>query len=328
MPKTVAFIGMSGPLGYDYRNPSSRRDRPGVSDPNPILENVLGLLLCYDELVFLAPQFCPADMRRLPYVRFVSRDPDSLRAASNALEAFDQTDHPPWDQWPSFERFGEVLTEMCGPKRTTSGIDNHTHNIKLGAAIVTGNGMALDHAMRDLWIAAELGLDQADVVFSSPAQDALNTQLEREIVNGQYYGPQKRAAATNLAALQVPNFLGRRGSYHEALEVIRDRPDVAEFRKYLLDVDARDVDGIQLAKEISRAAFASIDELARRYLKNKHWFRSIGVPAVRGVLNTVTPALGTAVAAGIEAPFMLGERKFKKASRWAPFVVDLNRPRL
>lgn len=188
--------------------------------------------------------------------------------------------------------------------------------------------MALDHAMRDLWVAAELGLDRADVIFSSPAQHALNAQLEMEIAKGQYFSPEKRAAATNLVALQVPNFLGRNGSYHEALEAIRDRPDVAEFRKYLLDVDAPDADGIRLASEISQAAFDTIDDLSRRYLKNKHWFRSLGVPAVRGVLNSVMPALGTAVALGAEAPFMLGERRFKNASRWAPFVVDLNRPKM
>lgn len=328
MAKTIAFIGLSGALGYDYRNPAPRVGRFGSSSPNPVLENVLGLLICYDELVFLTPQFCPADMRHLPYVRFVSDDDASLRVVSSALATFDQTTHQPWEQHPSFDRFGEILAEMCGPGREPAGIDNHTHHIELGTAMVTGNGMALDQAMRDLWIIAELGLDRADVIFNSPAQEALNAQLEAEIVKGSYFGPEKRAAATNLVALEVPNFLGSRGSYHDALEVIRDRPDVAEFRKFLLEIDAPDADGSKLASEISRAAFDTIDDLSHRYLKNKHWFRSLGIPAVRGVLNSVTPALGSAVALGIEAPFMLGESRFKNASRWAPFVVNLGRPKL
>lgn len=126
MTKTAAYIGLSGPLGYDYRNSAPRVSRADRSSPNPILENVLGLLLCYDELVFLAPQFCPADMRHLPYVKFVSNNEASLVAVGTALEAFDRTPHDPWEQWPSFDLFGEVVAEMCGPMRSPSGIDNHT----------------------------------------------------------------------------------------------------------------------------------------------------------------------------------------------------------
>jgi hypothetical protein len=44
------------------------------------------------------------------------------------------------------------------------------------------------------------------------------------------------------------------------------------------------------------------------------------------VLNSIAPTLGTAVAIGMEAPFQLGDLRFKNASRWAPFVVVLNRP--
>ncbi|MGX1703545.1 hypothetical protein [Microbacterium sp. NPDC055357] len=328
MAKNAAFIGLAGPFGYDYRNPAPRVDERDGSSPNPVLENVLGLLLCYDELVFLAPQFCPADMRDLPYVRFLTDDPSSIEAAVAALTEFDAADQDGWMDGPSFELFSDISAEMCGPATGEFAIDNHTHNLHVGRTEVVGNGMRLDNALRDLWVVAELGLSHTDVIFGSPAQEALNKELERELADSQYFSTTKRSAATQLAALQVPNVLGPSGSYHEGLETIRDRRDVAEFRQYLLAIDAPVADGISLAKEISQAAFATVDELSERYLKDPHVFRSLGVPAVQGALDTVVPGAGSAVAYAAEAPFQIGDRRFNNASKWAPFVVALNRPAL
>ncbi|WP_282845829.1 hypothetical protein [Microbacterium oxydans] len=302
-------------------------DEEDHSSPNPVLENVLGLLLCYDELVFLARQFCPADLRELPYVRFLTDDADMSAAAGRAIAAYESAERDDWEEYPSFDQFAEISEQMQGEERERFAIDNHTHGLRIGGEAVTGNAMRLDNAVCDLWIAAELGLDRSDVIFSSPAQQALSRQLEPEVVDGQYFGHEKRVAATQLVSLQVPNFLGPTGSYHEALEGIRDRRDVAEFRQFLLEFDAPIKDGITLADEISRAAFDVSDELSRRYLAPKGFFRSIGVPVVRGTVNMVMPGLGNAAALAIEAPHQIGERQFKTRARWAPFIVALNAPR-
>src|SRR5215475_13683825 len=104
MAALSAYVGLAGPLGYDYQNLVRRRKRRASGEPNPILENVIGLLLCYDEIYFLAPQFCPADMRKLPYVKFVIADADLGPAALTALAAFDAVDHAPFDRHPDFAR--------------------------------------------------------------------------------------------------------------------------------------------------------------------------------------------------------------------------------
>jgi hypothetical protein len=192
--------------------------------------------------------------------------------------------------------------------------------------VITGNSMMLDNASRDLWVAAELEVPNLDVIFSSPGQQALNQQLEKEFAEGHYFSPSKREAVQQLAMLRVPNFLGPKGSYHEALEELRARRDVEEFRQYLIEVDADTDDGIALASSISRQAFDYVDEQSRRYLKDKHWFQSIGIPTVRGVLNAIHRPIGTAVAMALQAPLQLGKRRFRQTSRWAPFVVDLHRP--
>jgi hypothetical protein len=326
--QTRAFIGLAGPFGYDYVNEAPRVNELDNSSPNAVLENVLGLLLCYDELIFLSPQFCPADMRNLPYVRFLTDDAKLLDKATTALSEYDASDKQPWSAYPSHDLYGQIVDEMMGARADQFAIDNHTHGIHLGEVIVKGNGMALDNAMRDLWVVAELGLERVDVIFNSPAQNALNLELERELGSGGYFNSTKRTAATKLATLQVPNFLGPSGSYHESLEAIRGRNDVAEFRQFLSTVGAPTDDGISLASEISRVAFKTVDDLSHRYLTNKHWFRSIGIPAVRGVLNSAVPLVGSVAAVGLDAPFQLGERRFKAASQWAPFVVALHRPTL
>jgi hypothetical protein len=325
---TRAYVGLTGPIGYDYRHEAPRVNNLDSSSPNPVLENVLGLILCYDEIYFLAPQFCPADMRDLPYVHFVTEDATLSVSALTALDAFEASEHERWVKSPSFERFAQISETMRGKNnREQYAIDNHTHQIHLRSdRVVGGNSMALDNATRDLWVVAELGLSGMDVIFSSPAQEALNQELEKEFAQGHYVSPVKREAVQRLAMLRVPNFLGPKGSYHESLEELRARRDVEEFRKYLVEVEADADDGIGLAQSISQQAFDYIDQQTERYLKDKHWFQSIGIPTVRGVLNAIHRPLGSAVATALQAPLQLGEQRFKKVSRWAPFVVDLHRP--
>lgn len=83
-------------------------------------------------------------------------------------------------------------------------------------------------------------------------------------------------------------------------------------------------DGAELAKAISRQAFKFVDQQSQRFLKGKNWFESLAVPGVRGALNAIYPVSGTAVAAALQAPLALGERRFKSRSQWAPFVVHLH----
>jgi len=68
---------------------------------------------------------------------------------------------------------------------------------------------------------------------------------------------------------------------------------------------------------ISAQAFEFVDEQSRRFLKDKHWFESIAIPGVRGILNAFHRPAGSLVAMALQAPLTLGEREFKSRSRWA-----------
>ncbi|GHB88630.1 hypothetical protein GCM10010306_099660 [Streptomyces umbrinus] len=80
--KRRAFLGRFAPAFYDEANPHQVY---GHDRPNAVLENAVGLMLCYDELWFLSRDLCPADMQELDFVRFVS---DNAELSKTAREAF------------------------------------------------------------------------------------------------------------------------------------------------------------------------------------------------------------------------------------------------
>jgi hypothetical protein len=66
MPKRLAYVGLSGPIAYDYKN------KLNWQTPNPILEAPLGLMVLYDEIVFLDLIVCPKSMQKLDFVKFLT----------------------------------------------------------------------------------------------------------------------------------------------------------------------------------------------------------------------------------------------------------------
>lgn len=71
MRKRTAYIGISYPLLYDYRHQADKSSNDLLDSPNPIIESPLGLMIFYDEILFLCKSVCPNNMRNLPYVKFV-----------------------------------------------------------------------------------------------------------------------------------------------------------------------------------------------------------------------------------------------------------------
>jgi hypothetical protein len=72
----IAYVGLSGPLFYDYGHLATPGPADMQSSPNPILDSPYGLLLLFDELWFLTRSVCPENMRELDYVRFLDEAGD------------------------------------------------------------------------------------------------------------------------------------------------------------------------------------------------------------------------------------------------------------
>jgi hypothetical protein len=56
MPKMSAYIALSGPIFYDYKNMLK------WPYPNPVLEAPLDLMILYDEIIFIDEIVCPKSM--------------------------------------------------------------------------------------------------------------------------------------------------------------------------------------------------------------------------------------------------------------------------
>ena len=52
MKRRIAYIGLSYPLLYDYKNQAEMTENDVTDSPNPIIESPLGLMILYDELWF------------------------------------------------------------------------------------------------------------------------------------------------------------------------------------------------------------------------------------------------------------------------------------
>ena len=50
MKRRIAYIGLSYPLLYDYKNQAEMTENDVTDSPNPIIESPLGLMILYDEL--------------------------------------------------------------------------------------------------------------------------------------------------------------------------------------------------------------------------------------------------------------------------------------
>jgi hypothetical protein len=161
--KRILLVGASGPVGYDYR----REEKDGV--PYPVLEDLWGILLCYDEIWFLARELCPRDMWDLPYVRFIGEggipgaDLSKLRLASEQMEAELGRDYAWVDPTP----FGAVLERVTS--NDANGLDNHSRGIRVdGDWGLMGNAGDLRLLVGDMGIAAGLAIPHLDVLSLDP----------------------------------------------------------------------------------------------------------------------------------------------------------------
>ena len=207
MKKRTAYIGISYPLLYDYRYQADKSPNDLLDSPNPIIESPLGLMIFYDEILFLCRSVCPNNMRNLPYVRFVDElFPDFC--FKDLLECADEMrDIIFVDNDLSYEDIKSALNVGW------DGIDQHTHGLKIGdirtAASPNHNGFLLDlyvfQALQELY-----DQDIELVTNSKYNLGAFNNNsvkaefIEKIIIPG------------------IPNYIGTSGPYHECMEELRE----------------------------------------------------------------------------------------------------------
>ncbi|WP_141662880.1 hypothetical protein [Streptomyces sp. Wb2n-11] len=315
-----AFVGLSTPLTYDYRN-SVGETISGSAVPNAVLENVTGLLLCYDEIWFVSREFCPSDLQELPYVQFVTDFPELWQRALVAREQYGHEDFHaaadliyekrPDDYFETVDRIKRSLQFDFRP-------DNHSRGITPGF----GQGNAADARLfiQDLGIAASLDKD-LDVITNSTMARALRS-LETSGPKVETFEQWQIQAAEEAIAMRTVDYLGPSGAYHESLEDLRGHSQLEEFRNFLAEADRPDADALALASEVNDLAAKHSIDVMERFIKGRGRLRTIGKASVGPVGNLLHPGIGSVLSGAISLSEWNQDRKERKRVAWALFVLQ------
>jgi hypothetical protein len=318
--RRILFVGASGPIGYDY---AWSDGEVASREPFAVLEDLNGILICYDQLWFLSRAFCPRDMWDLPYVKFVSDDAALHGLVETAASQADLI--RPQQHFRDTVYLPDVIDVVT--QGNPSGVDNHSRGIKITPEYdVMGNAGDLHLVASDMLIGSALSEPGLDVLtnsvgtarFVSHTREAAAEELELAV-------PAWRVAvAAHVATLRIPNvYESGRGGYVEEIEDLRSHPNVGAFRRLLSSSEVSAGEAADAAAEINDMA----DRFARRYVgkkfKRKPWYVSAGKLAVAPVGNAIQPGLGTAANGGIKVAEYFKDRDDRSVGAWAAFVADL-----
>ena len=313
-----AYVGLSGPLLYDYKVLAERGPADQVSSPNPILDSPFGLLLLYDEIWFLTRSLCPQNMRGLPYVHFLDEE-GALPALSDidtGIAARHLSADPTMSQRYAnvsslFRRYDRVLQTLHVD--WGSGPDNHTHALHIGDIETWANSISLESILFDLEVVQRLHMD-VELVANSFGQRWLDvahpTLADADL-------------AHVLVVDRIPNFLSREGPYHPVIEEARGDPHLTAFRVWIsATTESRDLDDAKSIKqEVEAAVAATTRDVFLRYLDENRLFLTQGKTLAGAVGDLLVPGVGTlgTVLHGVR------ERRTAQDLRWQGFLVALDR---
>lgn len=307
-----AFIGLSTPIGFDYRNSASKARADTHSSPNPVLDSPFGLLLLFDELVFLSRSLCPENMRTLPYVSFLDEDDAFPRVTEAEIEevwkaAWD-TPEKPIGQGLSFQESLENAGAIHG-----MGIDNHSHGLSIGPVKRQANADPYNLAI-DAYICKRLNDPSIELVTNSRLQPCLEPEANTA----------HQSLLTQLLILEnIPNYLTPQGPYHPVIEEVRANPHLAEFRKWVTQQRgmASSSEVKEVKAEVESALQDAQEKLFLKHCDQSRHYRSVGKAMLGDAIGILFPATGT-VTALIEAG---ADVVNPQATRWQGFLIGARR---
>ena len=318
--RRTAFVGLSGPLAYDYKAVERGRE------PTPILEGALGLLLCYDEIVFLTPGLCPPNMRNLDYVSFLS-DRDDFAEAMHKVRSVSEIAssslyEPPADAPSPMEMYAAAVSAVTGQGRVMKSADVR-YATDYHAMVATGKGPSLPGRSADLrtviadWeILSAFGLEHCDPVFNS-ASSICYAQMRNA---SQPLGA--ASIADHLVVSRLPDYLGPSGPYHPCIEDLRQSDFLCAFRDKLDEYVALPSAAV---KEVVKEMEAKVGEYERdvlvEYLSSgRNRYVSLAKAAIMDTIGLCVPGLG--MVSALAGEYFKARRI--KAMKWAGFVAQLD----
>jgi hypothetical protein len=316
----IAYYGLSSPIFYDYRTSANKTDNDTYDSPNPILDSAFGTILLSDEIWFFCKSLCPQNMRNLPYVKFLDEFYD-------ITELFKINTREFWNQYTgeddirirtdnmhaNFNQFS-VVVKRTGVKWKAAP-DNHTHEIEVGGNKFSGNSMNPDNIIFDL----------ATVEYVKLKYSTYDIQLiTNSFTQNWIESPDSILAKSKLTELlvieNIPNYLSRKGPYHECIEEVRQNEYLGHYRKWIakqkIKYDLSELKDIK--NEVENAINEGMKNQFLRYLKPETMFMSISKNLIGGLADNLLP--GSTIIKTVHDNIQ--EKKEKNPLMWQGFVIS------
>lgn len=326
-----AFVGLSGPLFYDYQNfaPATQHDR--ASSPNPMYDSPASLVLLYDEVWFLCRSLCPASMRDLPFVRYVLEDSETLEKMQDFFynEDADQDFLRELNRYVTRREFFDNYDAnifALGAKwwRTEkSAIDNHSHGLNLPINGINGPFAANSTDVRCLL------LDQAIVNHLGSKYELVTNAFMQEVitpmdVNGQFSPSLSNdiPLVDSIVLHDLPTRLTTKGPDVNFLGELRENGCLSDFRKWIAQYRSR-VTPNEL-RDIESDVFNAIEKHKDSYYK-KHdpseFSKSVNKTILTEGIGLIIPGFTKIM------KLAKGLREYHEISngRWSAFIGNARR---
>ncbi|PFE08589.1 hypothetical protein [Bacillus cereus] len=315
MSKRIAYVGLSTPVGYDYKNMASRTKVDTSTSPNPILDSPFGLFLLFDEIWFLTRSLCPQNLRYAPFVKFL--DEINQIPFVNQVEIeqmykeIREKENSMYEQgiYDRRENFDKVIKRVAAGREY--GIDNHTHRLQIGDVSLGGNP-TVNNLLFDMEVINRLNNPNVELVTNSFTQTWFEgtemTHFEIEM-------------AEALVIDNIPNYLTLKGPYHPCVEAARENNYLKDFRKWIskrpLHTDRNEL--LDIKNEVEEAIRKAQDEVFLKHFEPKHHYKSVGKAILGDTIGTFIPGV-SAVSTAVEETIKFVNNKDR---RWQAFIVSL-----
>jgi len=307
-----AFIGLSTPIGFDYNNRASQSPADVMSSPNPVLDSPFGLLLLFDELVFLTRSLCPENMRGLPYVSFLDEKNLLPHIAQDDIDAIwravrDASEEP----IPNKISFRKALANTG--VIDGMGIKKHSHWLRVGEIVVQAMSDLCNLSI-DAYIYSRLNIPLLELVPNSRLQDQIDS--EQRVAN--------QSLLTQIILIEnIPNYLTPKGPYHPVIEEVRNNPSLAAFREWITRqhglTSPQEV--MEVKAEVENALKEAQEKIFLKYCEPKRHYRSVGKALLGDAVGFLFPVAGTVKALLDAGTDILNP----ESMRWQSFIVGARR---
>lgn len=308
--KRIAYIGLSYPLFYDYMHQADRCANDISDSPNPIIESPLGLMIFYDEILFLCKSLCPNNMRNLPYVKFVDELYPDFYFADILELAKSNVDSVTMNSDFSYAE----LEKRMGIRQW--GPDGHTHGIKICDITKAACSNAFEFVF-DLYV-----VDALRELYDKNIEFITNSRFSSEELNA----GAKVEFIDKIIIPQIPNYVGIHGPYHECMEELRNNKYLTDFRKWIIEehnhLQRSEID--EMCSAVEHNMIETRENIFRKYLEENSgfsFFKSTGSTIIKtaaGIKWTRASVLDATV--GI---LVTGKKSHDARNlRWQGFVMD------